>query len=91
MSLKKNDEITLEITAMTSQGSGLGHFEKLAVFVEGAVTGDKLLVHIIKVKSNYAVGIIKKIIKIKLLIMNYLKNILLMLKIIYSHDLVMKQ
>ena len=63
MSLKKNDEITLEITAMTSQGSGLGHFEKLAVFVEGAVTGDKLLVHIIKVKSNYAVGIIKKIIK----------------------------
>lgn len=63
MSLKKNDEITLEITAITSQGSGVGHFEKMAVFVEGAVTGDKLLVHIIKVKSSYAVGIIKKVIK----------------------------
>ena len=63
LALKKNDEITLEITALTSQGSGVGHFEKMAVFVEGAVTGDKLLVHIIKVKSSYAVGIIKKILK----------------------------
>ncbi len=63
MVLKKNDEITLEITALTSQGSGVGHFEKMAIFVEGAVTGDKLLVHIIKVKSSYAVGIIKKILK----------------------------
>ncbi len=61
--LKKNDEITLEITAITSQGSGVGHFEKMAVFVEGAVSGDKLSVHIIKVKSSYAVGIIKKITK----------------------------
>ena len=25
--LKKNDEITLEITALTSQGSGVGSFE----------------------------------------------------------------
>ncbi|MGN1419642.1 MAG: 23S rRNA (uracil(1939)-C(5))-methyltransferase RlmD [Acutalibacteraceae bacterium] len=63
MTLKKNDEITLEITALTSQGSGVGHFEKMAVFVEGAVTGDLLLIHIIKVKKSYAVGIIKKIIK----------------------------
>ncbi|MBQ8028501.1 MAG: 23S rRNA (uracil(1939)-C(5))-methyltransferase RlmD [Clostridia bacterium] len=44
-------------------GSGVGHFEKMAVFVEGAVIGDKLSVHIIKVKSSYAVGIINKIIK----------------------------
>lgn len=61
--LKKNDDITLDITAVSSLGSGVGHFEKMAVFVEGAVTGDKLLVHIIKVKSSYAIGIIKKIIK----------------------------
>ncbi|MGN0467625.1 MAG: 23S rRNA (uracil(1939)-C(5))-methyltransferase RlmD [Acutalibacteraceae bacterium] len=63
MTLKKNDEITLEITALSSQGSGVGHYEKMAVFVEGAVTGDRLLIHIIKVKKSYAVGIIKKIIK----------------------------
>lgn len=61
--LNKNDEITLDITALSSQGSGIGHYEGMAVFVEGAAVGDKLIVHIIKVKSNYAVGIIKKILK----------------------------
>lgn len=61
--LKKNDEIELEITALTSQGSGVGRFGGLAVFVEGAAAGDRLLAHIIKVKSSYAVGIIKKIIR----------------------------
>ena len=61
--LKKNDDITLEITSLSSLGSGVGHFEKMAVFVEGAVTGDKIIAHIIKVKSSYAVGIIKKILK----------------------------
>ena len=61
--LKKNDEITLEITALTSQGSGVGRFNSLAVFVEGTAPGDIILAHIILVKSSYAVGIIKKIIK----------------------------
>ena len=61
--LKKNDDITLEITSLSSLGSGVGRFEKMAVFVEGAVTGDKIIAHIIKVKSSYAVGIIKKILK----------------------------
>lgn len=61
--LKKNDNITLEITSLSSLGSGVGHFEKMAVFVDGAVTGDKIIAHIIKVKSSYAIGIIKKIIK----------------------------
>ncbi len=61
MLLKKNEEIRLKITTLTSQGSGLGRFEDMAVFVDGAAVGDDLLVHIIKVKKNYAVGIIKKI------------------------------
>ncbi|MCM1544078.1 MAG: 23S rRNA (uracil(1939)-C(5))-methyltransferase RlmD [Ruminococcus sp.] len=61
--LKKNDEITLDITALSSQGSGIGHYEGMAIFVEGAAVGDKLLVHIIKVKSSYSVAIIKKILK----------------------------
>lgn len=61
--LKKNDEIKLSITTLTSSGSGLGRYEDMAVFVDGAAVGDELLVHIIKVKKNYAVGIIKKIIK----------------------------
>ena len=48
--LKKNDDITLEITSLSSLGSGVGHFEKMAVFVEGAVTGDKINAHKIKLK-----------------------------------------
>ncbi|MBR6568212.1 MAG: 23S rRNA (uracil(1939)-C(5))-methyltransferase RlmD [Clostridia bacterium] len=63
MAIKKNDEIRLKITTLTSQGSGLGRFNDMAVFVEGSAVGDDLLVHIIKVKKNYAVGIIKKIYK----------------------------
>ncbi len=59
--LKKNDDITLEITALTSEGSGVGHFGAFAVFVEGAAAGDRLIAHIIKVKPNYAVGIIKEL------------------------------
>ncbi len=61
--LKKNDEIRLEITALTSQGSGVGRFDSMAVFVEGAAPGDIILAHIILVKSSYAVGIIKKVLK----------------------------
>lgn len=63
MAIKKNDEIRLKITTLTSQGSGLGRYEDMAVFVDGSAVGDDLLVHIIKVKKNYAVGIIKKIYK----------------------------
>ncbi len=63
MTLKKNDDITLEITALTSQGSGLGRFNDMAVFVDGAAPGDKITAHIIKVKKNYAVGKLQKILK----------------------------
>lgn len=63
MVLKKNDEIQLEITSLTSQGSGVGHFDGMAVFVQNTAVGDVVLAHIIKVKSSYAVAIIKSIIK----------------------------
>lgn len=61
--LKKNDEIELYIEDFTSEGSGVGHFEGMAVFVSGAAAGDKALVHIIKVKSTYAIGKCVKILK----------------------------
>ncbi|MGN0448693.1 MAG: 23S rRNA (uracil(1939)-C(5))-methyltransferase RlmD [Acutalibacteraceae bacterium] len=63
MALKKNDDIRLEITAFTSQGSGIGRFEEMAVFVDGTAPGDIITAHIIKVKKNYAIGKISKIIK----------------------------
>ncbi len=61
--LKKNDEIELYIEDFTSEGSGVGHFEGMAVFVSGAAAGDKAFVHIIKVKSTYAIGKCVKILK----------------------------
>ena len=63
MTLKKNDDIRLEITTLTNQGSGLGRFNEEVVFVDSAVPGDILDVHIIKVSKNYAIGKINKVIK----------------------------
>ncbi len=59
--LKKNDEIKLYIDAFSSEGSGIGRFEGMAVFVSGAAAGDTVLTHIIKVKPNYAVGKLVKV------------------------------
>lgn len=60
--LKKNDDIVLKIEDMTSEGSAVSHYEKMAVFVRGAVTGDEIVAHIIKVKKSYAVATVKDII-----------------------------
>ena len=61
MDIKKNDEIKLNIEAVTSEGSGVGHYEGIAVFVRGAVPGDEIIAHIIKVSGRYCIGIIKEL------------------------------
>ena len=61
--LKKNDEIYLTVKSCTVQGSGVCGHDGMTVFVRGAVTGDRVLAHIIKVKKTYAVGIIKKLVQ----------------------------
>ena len=61
--IKKNDEIKLKIDALTNLGSGIGRYKEMAVFVDGTAVGDEIIAHIIKVKKNYAVGKIKKIVK----------------------------
>ena len=54
--LRKNDEIRLTIDAMTAEGSGIGRYDGMAVFVPNTAVGDSVLCHIIKAKKNYAVG-----------------------------------
>lgn len=54
--LKKNDEISLEITGLTSEGAGVGRAEGVAVFVNGALPGERIRAHIIKTAGSYAVG-----------------------------------
>ncbi|MBE6770175.1 MAG: 23S rRNA (uracil(1939)-C(5))-methyltransferase RlmD [Ruminococcaceae bacterium] len=56
MSLQKNDEIILEITDVTAEGSGVGRYEGMAVFVPLTAVGDKAKVLILKVKKSYAYG-----------------------------------
>ena len=63
MFINKNDEITLKIDALTNLGSGIGRYKDMAVFVDGTAVGDEIIAHIIKVKKNYAVGKIAKILK----------------------------
>lgn len=61
--LSKNDKIELTIDVLTSEGSGVGRYNGLAVFVRGTVPQDKIIAHIIKRSKNYAIGIIDKILQ----------------------------
>ncbi len=60
--MKKNDLINLEIFDTTLNGAGVGRYDGLTVFVDAAVTGDVVLAHILKVKSNCAFAKVKEII-----------------------------
>ncbi len=62
MELRKNDIINLNITAMSSEGVGIGRTEDgLAVFVPMSAVGDDLVVKILKVKKTLAYGKIEEI------------------------------
>lgn len=54
--IRKNDQLELDITSMSAEGSGIGRYEGMAVFVAGAAVGDRVLAHIIKVSKSYAIG-----------------------------------
>ena len=58
--LRKNQIIPLNITGMTAEGQGVGHFCGLAVFVAHAAPGDEADVRIVKVQKNLAYGIIEQ-------------------------------
>lgn len=63
MDIRKNDDIKLNIEAMTSEGSAVGHYNGIAVFVRGAVPNDEIIAHIIKTSKSYCIGVVKDIIK----------------------------
>ncbi len=62
ITIKKNDIITLEITDITAEGSGVGRYEGMAVFVPSAACGDVIKCRIVKVLKSYCFGIIEEII-----------------------------
>ena len=60
--MQKNDEIEIEITDMTDEGSGIGRFDGMAVFVPCTAVGDRARVLVLKVKKTYAFGKLLEII-----------------------------
>ena len=54
--LKKNDVITLEISAISSDGAGIGKAQGFCVFVPMVDVGEVVEVVIIKVTKSFAVG-----------------------------------
>jgi len=61
--MKKNDEFIIDITDVTNEGSGVGKYEGMAVFVPLTAVGDTVRVKALKVKKNYAFGKALEIIK----------------------------
>ena len=59
--MNKNDIIKLEITAVSSDGSGIGRYENKAVFVPLTAIGDQINARILKDKKNLAFGKIEDI------------------------------
>ena len=48
--------IEIEITDLSSNGDGIGRFGNRVVFVPDTVTGDRILVRLVRIKSKYAHG-----------------------------------
>lgn len=61
--LLKNQDIKLTIDGMTAEGSGVGHFDGQAVFVQNTAIGDEIDCHIMVAKKTYAVGKINRLLK----------------------------
>ena len=53
MSLVKNQEIDLTIESFGNSGEGVAHVDGYALFVSGALPGERVHVVVTKVKKNY--------------------------------------
>ncbi len=61
--LKKNEVYEIEITGLTSEGSGVGRIDGIAVFVPFSAIGDHLKILIVKVKKTFAYGKILEVLE----------------------------
>ncbi len=60
---EKNEEITLVIEDLSSDGAGIGKIDGYAVFVKDTVPGDEVQAKIMKAKKNYAFARLTKVIR----------------------------
>ncbi len=61
--MQKNEEIILKITDYTADGSGIGKYNGMAVFVKNTAVGDTVLAKVLKVKKTYAFAKVLEIIE----------------------------
>ncbi|MBQ8340920.1 MAG: 23S rRNA (uracil(1939)-C(5))-methyltransferase RlmD, partial [Clostridia bacterium] len=62
--LKKGDELTLDVTDLNNLGCGVGRApDGRAVFLSGAVAGDRVRAMIIKVNKTFAVGKVLEVVE----------------------------
>ena len=60
---KKNDEITLTITDISDDGSGIGRSDGFIFFIRNALPGDEIRAGVMKVQKNYGFARILEIVK----------------------------
>lgn len=61
--VEKNRDYIIDIAGQTHEGMGVGKIEGYTVFVEGAVSGEKVRIKIVKVLKNYSYGKLLEIIE----------------------------
>ena len=61
--VQKNDELVVTIDTLTNEGQGVARVEGFAVFIVGALVGEEVKAHIIKVMPTYAIAKAIEIIK----------------------------
>ena len=61
--VKKNQDYIVDISGLTSEGSGVAKIEGFTVFVEGALSEETVEIKIVKVLKNYAYGKLLRILK----------------------------
>jgi 23S rRNA (uracil1939-C5)-methyltransferase len=54
--VQKNDELVVTIDALTNEGQGVARVDGYAVFIVGALVGEEVKAHIIKVMPTYAIA-----------------------------------
>lgn len=59
--IKAGKKYEVCIDNMAHEGQGVGRIEGVAVFVEGALTGEKIIAEIDKVSKNYVIGHVNQI------------------------------
>ncbi len=54
--MNKNDIVQIEIVDISAEGSGIGRYDGMAIFVPNTAVGDVIRARILKLKKSYAFG-----------------------------------